>query len=259
MEKVLIENGEIILPLGDGERLIRDNGSYAVVDASNALEPYNKRELYIEDEDLIKSLLGNDTYAFPELAGNYNRVLTNDGILAFSDANIAVIYDLKTKSNLKFSDVSSDSVNMDMLYQFGSEESQSTHYMIPIASNSNAFLPYRISDTKFYIDCDAVSLDGRTDLFPDENGYFDGSPTSIMYVAIKKKLIYHFRQYGAGYCKLDLAASPNQVGNVVSWDNYGHESSTAAIPIECNNTELNGDYLWIGITRVGDSTAIELW
>lgn len=239
MEKVLIGNGKITLPLGDGQRLIRDNGSYAIVDTSNTSEPYNKRELYIEDVNLIENLLENDCYAFPELKGGYTKLLTNDGILAFSNANTTIIYDLTTKNDIKFSDVSSDSANMEMLYQFDAELSQNTHYMIPIAANSNAFLPYRISDTKFYIDCEAVSLDGATELSPDANGYFDGNPTSITYIAIKRKLIYHFKQYGPGYCKLNFAASPNQVGNIMTWDNYGHESSTDAIPIQCNNAELN--------------------
>lgn len=256
MEKFLFKGSSNIWPNEEKPRLIRLNlnGSYSNSEPysdANTKEKFNNAALYIRNNE-AKQLL--DKEFFPEVEiKNVGIIITNDGIVAFKDTNVLnndeysiIIYDsLAEDKNNEAIDSAVINSNKKLWKLYDPEEALSSYYVLSI--NNGKFLPYKISEKLFHLDCDECWLDEQTkyEKDPESNLFKIGENNGeIVAVGIKRKSVYNIR------CK-----------NVESiFLNIDDKVSTISKGTKQLNFNTNtGDYIKIKPTEENSTGIIEIW
>lgn len=198
---------------------------------------FNNKNEYTTDKNSAPFTLLN-SQDFPEKNTCDECVLTNDGILAFRYSNNdVVIYDLLHEDSKTFDEITSEvrSVNILQLKEIDKQSMLAYHYLLSF--DNKGFLPIKISNNLFYMDCEEINGYTKTD-----DGYFSGEtcPEHINTVKIKNKLIYNVKFYN-GKTKDDLSDSSIFIENNVI---DGGNGESTELTLKSNSTDTIVIELW---------------
>lgn len=218
---------------------------------------FNKKDLYFVEssKDVLDNLSENadaklfngklpvslfNKDEFPELFNKPIEVaLTNDGILVIrSDNSHCIIYDLISRGNTDFSALVTkvSERNNDELKKISANALAKYHYLLSF--DNEGFIPIKISNNLFYLDCESIDGYEKTD-----EGYFKVKdpgrfPGHIKTVKILNKTLYNIKVYN------------DKSGDIL--DGNGNE-------ITANTLKISNGELTLKARNTKETIVIELW
>lgn len=261
MEKIIQEL------TSDNEKSLKDlyiyrNGLNPVISSedpannSDIVNEFNKKNLYFVEssKDVLDNLGNTDATLFngklpvsffnkdefPELFNKPIEVaLTNDGILVIrSDKLHCVIYDLISRGNTDFSALVTkvSERNNNELKKISADALTKYHYLLSF--DDEGFIPIKISNNLFYLDCESIDGYEKTD-----EGYFKVKdpgrfPGHIKTVKILNKTLYNIKVYN------------DKSGDILAGN--GNE-------ITANTLKISNEELTLKAKNAKETIVIELW